>query len=175
MEIFVEHYVNNKFNATQAAKDADYSPKTAYSSGQRLLKRVDVQEAIQKRIRALLSETEKLTLQWLEETKKVAFSDIRKALNDDGSPKDVSTLDDDIAGAVEGISTCTVTKISDRGEEEKITTNVKLSSKTKGLELLGKYLAILSDAPPESRDSKEEVSREEAKERLAYLLKKRDS
>ncbi|MFR5472136.1 MAG: terminase small subunit [Romboutsia sp.] len=37
-------------NATESAKKAGYSEKTAYSSGQRLLKRVEIKEYISKRM-----------------------------------------------------------------------------------------------------------------------------
>ncbi len=43
---FVEEYLID-LNATQAAIRAGYSPKTAYSIGQRLLKNVEIQAAIQ--------------------------------------------------------------------------------------------------------------------------------
>ena len=43
---FVEEYLVD-LNATQAAIRAGYSERTAYSIGQRLLKKVEVQEAIQ--------------------------------------------------------------------------------------------------------------------------------
>jgi len=43
---FVDVYVGN---ATQAAKKAGYSIKTAYSAGQRLLKNVDIQKAVKLR------------------------------------------------------------------------------------------------------------------------------
>jgi phage terminase small subunit len=45
-QAFVEAYCCNGFNATQAAITAGYSEKTAYSQGQRLLKHVEVKEAI---------------------------------------------------------------------------------------------------------------------------------
>ena len=44
--IFVDAYVSNGFNATQAAITAGYSEATAYSQGPRLLKDVGVAEAI---------------------------------------------------------------------------------------------------------------------------------
>lgn len=44
--VFIDEYPRD-FNATRAAKAAGYSPRTAYSSGQRLLKDVEVQAAIQ--------------------------------------------------------------------------------------------------------------------------------
>lgn len=48
-KMFCDEYLID-LNATQAAIRAGYSPKTAYSQGQRLLKNVEVQEYIQKRI-----------------------------------------------------------------------------------------------------------------------------
>jgi phage terminase small subunit len=45
--LFVREYVKDH-NATQAAQRAGYSKKTAYSAGQRLLKRVEIAKAIQK-------------------------------------------------------------------------------------------------------------------------------
>jgi len=44
---FVQEYIVD-YNATQAAIRAGYSPKTAYSNGQRLLKHAEVQAAIKK-------------------------------------------------------------------------------------------------------------------------------
>ena len=46
-ELFVIEYVKlGCRNATQAAKNAGYSEKTAYSQGQRLLKNVEVQQKL---------------------------------------------------------------------------------------------------------------------------------
>lgn len=47
--VFVEEYLRC-WNATEAAKRAGYSEKTAYSSGQRLLKDVEIAAEIQARI-----------------------------------------------------------------------------------------------------------------------------
>ena len=46
---FVEAYIANEGNATQAAKTAGYSAKTATSQGERLLRRDDVAALIEKR------------------------------------------------------------------------------------------------------------------------------
>jgi len=46
-KIFCESYAETG-NATEAAKAAGYSPKTAYSQGQRLLKNVEVQRYIRR-------------------------------------------------------------------------------------------------------------------------------
>src|SRR3954470_18249966 len=47
--LFVEAYLAEP-NATQAALKAGYSQKTAYSHGQRLLKNVEISEAVEKRV-----------------------------------------------------------------------------------------------------------------------------
>lgn len=47
---FVEAYLSNGFNATQAAITAGYSQKTAYSQGARLLKNVEVRAQIEARL-----------------------------------------------------------------------------------------------------------------------------
>lgn len=52
---FVEEYVASG-NATQSAIKAGYSEKTAYSQGQRLLKNVEVSQAIQKRTKEYFDE-----------------------------------------------------------------------------------------------------------------------
>lgn len=45
---FVRYYIANGGNATQAAKKAGYSKKTANSQGQRLLKDVDIKNLLEK-------------------------------------------------------------------------------------------------------------------------------
>lgn len=54
---FVAEYLID-LNATAAAKRAEYSERTAYSMGQRLLKNVEIQEAIQKAIEKRAHRTE---------------------------------------------------------------------------------------------------------------------
>ena len=51
-EAFVSFYLENP-NATEAAKRAGYSDRTAYSQGQRLLKNVEIQARVQKRVEAV--------------------------------------------------------------------------------------------------------------------------
>ena len=55
---FVNEYLVNGFNATQAAIGAGYSKKTAYSQGQRLLKHDEVKKQVTKVQEKLLSEGE---------------------------------------------------------------------------------------------------------------------
>ena len=47
-KLFVEAYLATS-NATESAKKAGYSEKTAYSQGQQLLKKLEIQEALKAR------------------------------------------------------------------------------------------------------------------------------
>jgi phage terminase small subunit len=69
---FVEEY-RIDFNATQAAIRAKYSKKTAYSQGQRLLKKVEVQAAIQK-AQAQTAEKTQVTLESLTEMYRQSYA-----------------------------------------------------------------------------------------------------
>lgn len=62
-QVFINEYLK-VFNATEAAKRAGYSDKTAYSSGQRLLKVVEIKSVIDARIAEIhMSADEALKLQ----------------------------------------------------------------------------------------------------------------
>ena len=71
---FVEEYPVD-INATQAAIRAGYSKKTAYSIGQRLLKDVEIQEAIQKAMKDRSERTGITQDKVVEELGKVAFAE----------------------------------------------------------------------------------------------------
>lgn len=69
---FVEEYCSNGFNATQAAIAAGYSEKTAASQGQRLLKNVEISNAIKVRLDELTLTAEQLT----KRTADIAMGDL---------------------------------------------------------------------------------------------------
>lgn len=171
-KLFAYYYPRLKFNATASAIKAGYSEKTARSQGQRLLTNADIQKLLKKEIKAMLSDTDKLTLKWLEQVNQISFSDIREVFNDTNDLKNIKDIDDNTALAIESVEV--VQTYNKQTKENIYTKKVKMSNKVKGLELLGKYLAILQDNPPEPVDEKEKMTKEDQKERLAYLLKKRD-
>ena len=72
---FGDEYIVD-LNATQAAIRAGYSPKTAYSQGQRLLKNVEVQAYITKREKARAQRTEVTADNVILRLAQIAFTDI---------------------------------------------------------------------------------------------------
>lgn len=99
---FVDEYLID-LNATQAAIRAGYSEKTAYSMGQRLLKNVEIQAAIQKAMQKRSQRVDITADRVLTELAKLAFFDIRKLLDDEGKPISMQNLDDETAAAIAGL------------------------------------------------------------------------
>jgi len=60
---FVAHYIEKR-NATEAAKKAGYSEKTAYSQGQRLLKNVEIAKLINESTQKVQKESE-INAKWV--------------------------------------------------------------------------------------------------------------
>lgn len=90
-------------NSTQAATRAGYSAKTANEQGARLLAKVSVQTYIRE-LREKLSKKMEITQERvLQELGRIAFSDIRRYYNEDGSLKKITELDDDAAAALSGV------------------------------------------------------------------------
>ena len=162
-ERFVQEYLVD-LNATQAAVRARYSAKTAYSMGQRLLKNVEIQNAIQEAVDKRSQRTE-ITQDWvLEELRKVAATNgsvyakvVTKKYpelvfdEETGEEKQVSRL----SQFVELIDTDDLTadqKSAISGiEQTKYGIKVSTYDKVKALELLGKHLGMFSDKPQQER------------------------
>lgn len=60
---FINEY-SRDCNATQAAIRAGYSPKTAYSIGQELLKKPEIQRAMQTQLDSLIADKEERLIFW---------------------------------------------------------------------------------------------------------------
>lgn len=131
---FVREYLID-YNATQAAIRSGYSKKTVHVQGPRLLANVRVQEAIEKLKAKDAQKLEVTRERIIAEYVKLAFGDIRKAFNEDGTLKDITDLDDDTAAMVAGLD---VEKKGLMGAE--VTKKVKLTDKRAALDSLCKVL-----------------------------------
>jgi phage terminase small subunit len=84
-KIFVEAYIANGGNATEAAKKGGYSEKTARSQGQRLLTDVDIKAQVSVRREEAIAKAEEETgitvAGILRELKSLVHSDLRGAFN----------------------------------------------------------------------------------------------
>jgi phage terminase small subunit len=107
--LFIKEYMIDK-NATQAAIRAGYSAKTAEVIGFENLRKPKIKEKIDCE---LATEAERLGItrqRVLDEMARCAFFDVRKLFNADGSLKDITELDSDIAAAIAGVEIVIIIK-----------------------------------------------------------------
>lgn len=140
---FIEAYLTNGGNASQAAVAAGFSEKTAGAAGSRLLKHVDVSTAIQQR-RAVLAEKYELTTESvIRSLAQAVHFDPRKMFREDGTMKPIHELDDDTAAALAGFE---VTEEKgggdDRGKVIGFTKKVKWLDKNTAREQAMKHLGL---------------------------------
>lgn len=135
---FVEQYLID-LNATQAAIRAGYSENSAMEQGYQLLQNPSVQEYLQKRQEQLQKKTGITQERVLQELAAIAFSDVRKFYNEDGSLKSITELDDETAAAMAGMD---IEEIFMEKTHIGNTKKIKRWDKAKALELLGKHLGI---------------------------------
>jgi phage terminase small subunit len=143
--LFVHEYLVD-LNATQAAKRAEYSKKTAYSQGQRLLKKVEIRKAIDA---AIAKRTSKLVMtreEILRELSIIGRSDLKNFFEiDEGgeiTAKPFSDMPEGTSRALESIEEIRTIRESSDGKETNIVTDrikFKTHSKIGALELLGKH------------------------------------
>lgn len=164
---FVDEYLVD-LNATAAAKRAGYSEKTAYSMGQRLLKKVEIQAAIQKRQAKLRGKLEITQERVLEELAAIAFANGTDfaTITHNGLVRltPTSELPDEKRKAIASI------------KEGQYGTEVKVHDKVKALELLAKHLGMFdsknggSEAPENNifevidQSTREEIGTDEIPE-----------
>lgn len=139
---FVDEYLID-LNATQAALRAGYSEKTAYSQGQRLLKDVELQAQLQKRMKDREKRTEINADYVLKRLVEIDQLDVLDILKDDMSFKPLSEwpkgwrqylVGFDIAEMFEGSG--------DDRSMVGLMKKIKWPDKVKNLELLGKHVNV---------------------------------
>lgn len=82
----------------------------------------------------------------VRELSRIAFGDIRRLYNDDGSLKNVNELDEEAASALAGVDVSTVTKYNQDGDGFDVTIKkVKKYDKVKALELLARLYGLIHD------------------------------
>ena len=96
---FVAEYAVDR-NATQAAIRAGYSAKTAASQGERLLRNVEVRQAVDAGLNRLATKTGVTAERVLRERARLAFADPQKTMHEDGRMKLPHELDEDTAAAI---------------------------------------------------------------------------
>lgn len=135
-----EYLVDN--NGKRAAIAAGYSKKTAEVCASKMLRIPKLAAYIAQKTAKKCEKLEITAERVMQEIAKLAFYDVRKLVDDNGKLLPFSKIDDNTAAAIGGIDIVT------RGNSEISVgeiTKVKLSDKTKSLELLARHLKLLTD------------------------------
>jgi phage terminase small subunit len=139
--LFVEAYIANGGNATEAAKAAGFSAKTAYSQGQRLLKDVEVNTSLSERRESLAKKYELTAESVIAELAKIVHADPRKLFDENGNIIAIRDWEDDMAGAVASVE-FTVERHESGDEVVTGTKKVKLWDKNSAIEKAMKHLGL---------------------------------
>jgi phage terminase small subunit len=140
---FVDGFLSNGHNATQAAITAGYSRKTAYSTGQRLLKHVEISGQLAERARDVAEASDLEAKRELREAGRLSRSDVRRIFRADGTLKDPHEWDDDTAAAIASIEV--IEQFEGTGEDRKLSgylKKVRLWDKNAALEKTIKHLGL---------------------------------
>jgi phage terminase small subunit len=142
--IFVEAYIANGENATQAAIAAGLSPKSAERQGLRLSRNVRVAAAIARRRAEVLKRYLLTTERVIRELAPLCFSDVRKLFKEDGSLRNPHELDEETARAVASIEV--VESIAGYDKDgtaiPQYTKKIRFWDKNAALEKAMKYLGL---------------------------------
>lgn len=158
---FCDEYILD-FNATRAYRAAYPKCKTdeaASAAGSRMLGNVNVQKYIQEQKENLKEKINVTQEQVINQLARIAFGDIRKLYNDSGGLKNIQDLDDDAAAIISGIET--TEEFEGYGEDREqigYTKKVKIASKDRALEMLGKYFGIFKEKVEINSDKPFEVN-----------------
>ena len=139
---FVGEYLVD-FNATAALMRCGWSPHTANQNSVYFLRKPHVRAAIEKGIKRMEAHNVVSATRILEEVLRIATADPRRAMNDDGSMKQLQELDEDTARAVASLEV--VSKPGRGDEPPTITHKLKFWDKGRATDTLLKSLGKLID------------------------------
>lgn len=145
--LFVSEYLANGLEGKKAAISAGYSIKTADSQASQLLSNPKVAAEIAKRHGKRLGKLEITADKVLQELAKLAFFDIRKFYNADGTLKPIPELDDDTSAALVGMELEEAYEHFGKGQSKPngILKKIKMADKGQNLERLGRHLKLFTD------------------------------
>jgi phage terminase small subunit len=147
-KLFAEAYIANGGNASEAAKSAGYSAKTAGVTGCRLLKDVQVQSILGERQKALANKYELTAEAIIKSIAQELHFDPANLFNEDGSVKSVSEMDADTRMALVSIETL---QLGDP-ESPAIIRKIKWATKHQAREQAMKHLGMFEQDNKQKSD-----------------------
>jgi phage terminase small subunit len=142
---FAHEYLKDQ-NATQAAIRAGYSKKTAGSQGFDLLKHPEIRAVLSSKLAKIEERAEFTAEQAIRQLERMVMFDVRKLFHPNGSPKEITELDDETATVVAGLDV--VEQYEGTGADRQFTgylKKYKLSDRLSAVNTALKMFGKLSD------------------------------
>lgn len=135
---FVTEYVID-LNATQAAIRAGYSEDSAQMIGSENLSKPIIAKYIKDHLNAKAKRAMITADMVMREYARIAFADVRKTVDAEGSPIPISELDDDTAASIQCFD---VVSVGNAVVGEGKVLKVRMNDKIRALDMLAKHLGI---------------------------------
>lgn len=134
-KVFIERWLVNGNNATEAAKFAGFSAHTAASQGQRLLKNPEVKALIGTRAEQALTDAQLTTERWAQEMVCLGHFDPGELYDQDGGLIPIHQLPEHVRRAIASVEVVV-------GKDKETTKKVKFWDKNAALANIGKHLGM---------------------------------
>lgn len=136
---FAEEYLID-LNATQAAIRAGYSKNLAAAAtkGYELLRKSEVQAVIEAKRREVSAKAGLTMERIVTEAGRLALSDVRKIVDNDGNLKQIRELDDDTAAAIASVKLA----VTGSGDDVEMVKEYKFWPKNPAIDTLIKHLGL---------------------------------
>lgn len=133
--LFVERYLVNGHNATDAAVHAGYSPKDARQRARRLMRTAAIKALLAARAEVAAEAAAMTTENWARELRSIAFADPADLLDDDGKVLALEKMPRHIRAALQSVKVKAV-------EKGATVTEIKFWSKTDALTTMARHLGL---------------------------------
>lgn len=171
-ELFCREYVVDR-NGKRAAIAAGYSARTAAQKASTMLNEPAVQERIRQLTKRQLDKADITAERVMLELARLAFADIRKLYDDQGTLIPVDQLDDDTAATIAGLEVEIKTERGAGEASEVITRTAKIrrSDKVAALGVLARHFKIVGNEMDETLSKHADIASrmERAAERMRKL------
>jgi len=157
-QLFIDEYLVD-LNASKAAVRAGYSRRTARQIGEENLSKPDIARAVSRAMAERAERTRVSQDMVLHGLAKIAFYDIRKAFNANGTMKPIVEMDEETVAAIANMS---VSERATDGGGVVRTQSVRLADRRAALVELGRHLGMF--------DAKLRI-RDKAKNPIAELIR----
>lgn len=166
---FCKHYIACKFNASEAARRAGYSPHRVNVTSSQLLANPNIQSELDRLVKKEFSMLDRQALMMFKTIAHACQFDLRSAVS--WGPSGVILKDSD---SLEQMDALMISEVSETITKDGGSQKIKTISKERAWEMMAKITNLLdTDKLIVKGESNDKKTNKDTKERIAFLLDKR--